>query len=144
MLDAAAVARLDPAITMDVAGAVYFPQDCHLNPSRFMASLRRRILAAGGIIESSVTINTIESHGGQVTAVVGGGRRFEGAKFVIAGGSWSGDLLKSVGMKLPLQAGKGYSLTLPTPPELPQLCSMAPGRFSYFPEPSPSLIEQRT
>ena len=124
VLDAAAAGLLDPAITLDVAGAVYFPQDCHLNPGRFMASLRRRVLAAGGIIESGVTVGTIATHGGKVTAVAGGGRRFEGAKFVIAGGSWSAELLKSVGMKLPLQAGKGYSLTLPTPPELPQLCSI--------------------
>jgi D-amino-acid dehydrogenase len=33
-------------------------------------------------------------------------------------------LLETIGLKLPLQAGKGYSLTLPAPPELPQLCSI--------------------
>lgn len=124
VLDATATALLDPAITMDVAGAVYFPQDCHLSPSRFMALIRRHILAAGGIIESGVTIDRVEIQTGKVVAVTGNGRRFEGGKFVIAGGSWSADLLKSVGLKLPLQAGKGYSLTLPSPPELPQLCSI--------------------
>jgi D-amino-acid dehydrogenase len=124
VLDAAATNLLDPAITMDVAGSVYFPQDCHLSPGRFMASIRRRILEAGGIIESGVIIDTIEIQAGKVVAVTGNGRRFEGGKFVIAGGSWSADLLKSVGLKLPLQAGKGYSLTLTTPPELPQLCSI--------------------
>ncbi|MES2659737.1 MAG: FAD-dependent oxidoreductase [Verrucomicrobiota bacterium] len=124
VLDAAATALLDPAITMDVAGAVYFPQDCHLSPSRFMASMRHRVLEAGGIIESGVVINAIETRVGQVVAVTGNSRKFEGEKFVIAGGSWSADLLKSVGLKLPLQAGKGYSLTLPSPPELPQLCSI--------------------
>ena len=124
VLDAAAAALLDPAVTMDVAGAVYFPQDCHLSPSRFMASMRRRVLAAGGTVESSVTIDMIETRGGKAVAVAGCGRRFEGTNFVIAGGSWTADLLKSVGMKLPLQAGKGYSLTLPSPPELPQLCSI--------------------
>ena len=124
VLDAVAAARLDPGITMDVAGAVYFPQDCHLSPSRFMTSMRRRVLAAGGIIESCVMVDTIETQGGKAVAVAGCGRRFEGTKFVIAGGSWTADLLKSVGLKLPLQAGKGYSLTLPAPPELPQLCSI--------------------
>lgn len=124
VIDAAATALLDPAITMDVAGAVYFPQDCHLSPSRFMASMRRRVQAAGGIIESGVTIDGIETHAGTVVALTGNGRRFEGEKFVIAGGSWTAGLLKSVGLKLPLQAGKGYSLTLPSPPELPQLCSI--------------------
>ncbi|HEX7260486.1 MAG TPA: FAD-dependent oxidoreductase [Luteolibacter sp.] len=124
VLDAAATALLDPAITMDVAGSVYFPQDCHLSPSRFMASMRRRVLAAGGVIESNVTIDAIEIRDGQVIGLTGGGRRFEGDQFVIAGGSWTAALLKSVGFQLPLQAGKGYSLTLPSPPELPQLCSI--------------------
>ncbi|MEO5917565.1 MAG: FAD-dependent oxidoreductase [Luteolibacter sp.] len=124
VLNAAATSQLDPAITMNVAGAVYFPQDCHLSPSRFMASIRKRVIAAGGIIESGVIVDHIETRGGQVVAVTGNGRRFEGDQFVVAGGSWSAGLLKSVGLNLPLQAGKGYSLTLPSPPELPQLCSI--------------------
>jgi D-amino-acid dehydrogenase len=124
LLDAKATAKLDPDITMDVAGAVHFPQDCHLSPARFVSSIRKRILELGGVIESSVNIDRIESGNGRVTAVSGNGKRFEGGKFVIAGGSWSAELLETIGLKLPLQAGKGYSLTLPSPPELPQLCSI--------------------
>ena len=124
VLDSAAAALLDPAITMDITGAVYFPDDCHLSPERFMASIRRRFLEAGGVIESGVCINAIETRGGKVVAVKGNGRRIEGGQFVVAGGSWSAKLLRSVGLRLPLQAGKGYSLTLPKPPELPELCSI--------------------
>jgi D-amino-acid dehydrogenase len=36
-------------------------------------------------------------------------------EFVLAGGSWSGAMLSGLGLRLPLQAGKGYSLTLPKP-----------------------------
>ena len=124
VLDAKATAALDPDITMDVAGSVYFPQDCHLDPARFVGSMRRRILELGGQIECGVNISQIETKQGRVTAVAGGGRRFEGGQFLIAGGSWSAGLLETIGLKLPLQAGKGYSLTLPTPPELPRLCSI--------------------
>jgi D-amino-acid dehydrogenase len=124
VVDAAGAARLDPAITMDVAGAVYFPQDCHLDPARFMAALRRRVIALGGEIVSGVEIDGIESKDGKVTALTGVGRRFEGEDFVIAGGSWTPLLLEQAGLKLPLQAGKGYSLTLPSPPELPRVCSI--------------------
>jgi D-amino-acid dehydrogenase len=66
----------------------------------------------------------VELRGGLVTAMVAGSRRYEGGKFVIAGGAWTAELLRSVGMKLPLQAGKGYSLTVDAPPELPELCSI--------------------
>ena len=124
VLDAKATAALDPDITMDVAGSVHFTQDCHLNPARFVATLRKRILALGCVIESNTLIDNIESGNGKVTAVSGNGKHFAADKFVIAGGSWSANLLEKVGMKLPLQAGKGYSLTLPTPPELPRLCSI--------------------
>lgn len=124
ILDASETAELDSSITMDVAGSVFFPQDCHLDPARFIASMRRRITELGGIFESGVMIDRIETKGGRVVAASSCSRRFEGGKFVVAGGSWSAELLKTIGLKLPLQAGKGYSLTLPSPPELPRLCSI--------------------
>ena len=130
VVDAADAARLDPGITMDVTGAVYFPQDCHLDPARFMSSMRRRVTALGGEIVSGVEIDAIETKGGRVSALVSDGRRadcggrFEGDEFIIAGGSWTPGLLEKAGIKLPLQAGKGYSLTLPNPPELPRVCSI--------------------
>jgi D-amino-acid dehydrogenase len=89
-----------------------------------MAAMRRRVSALGGVFESGLEIDRIEVRSGRVVSVSGGGRKFEGARFVLAGGSWTPGLLKAVGVKLPLQAGKGYSLTLPAPPELPRLCSI--------------------
>lgn len=124
VLDATAASKLDPGVTMSIAGAVHFPQDCHLDPARFMASMRRRVLALGGEIVSDIEIDHIEMRDGKVVALTGGGHRFEGDQFVIAGGSWTPGLLRQVGFKLPMQAGKGYSLTLPKPPELPEVCSI--------------------
>ncbi|MEY3894696.1 MAG: hypothetical protein RLZZ214_215 [Verrucomicrobiota bacterium] len=124
VIDAAAAAKLDPAVTMDVAGAVYFPEDCHLDPARFMAVMRRRVSELGGEFASGVEIDRIEVRSGRIVSVSGNGRKFEGGRFVLAGGSWTPKLLTGIGVKLPLQAGKGYSLTLPAPPELPRLCSI--------------------
>lgn len=124
VLDAAATAKADPGITMEVAGSVWFPQDCHLDPARFLAAMRGAVIALGGVIEHGVEIDRIDCGGGRVRAVSGGGRRIEADQFVVAGGSWSEDLLRQVGLRLPLQAGKGYSLTLEAPPELPGLCSI--------------------
>jgi len=43
---------------------------------------------------------------------------------VLCGGSWSPLLAKQVALKLPLQAGKGYSVTLNKPRQLPSLCAI--------------------
>ena len=36
VLDAKAAAKLEPGMRMNIAGGVYFPNDCHLPPARFM------------------------------------------------------------------------------------------------------------
>ena len=38
---------------------------------------------------------------------------FRADTYVLAGGAWSGALARRLGLKLPLEAGKGYSLTVP-------------------------------
>jgi D-amino-acid dehydrogenase len=48
----------------------------------------------------------------------------EGDEFVLAAGSWSPRASAGLGLRLPMQAGKGYSLTLPAPKQLPTLCSI--------------------
>jgi hypothetical protein len=48
----------------------------------------------------------------------------EGQEVVLCGGVWSAKLAKELDLKLPMQAGKGYSLTLANPKQLPELCSI--------------------
>ena len=52
------------------------------------------------------------------------GQEVQGRAVVLAGGAWTPELARSVGLKLPMQAGKGYSMTLKEPVQLPELCSL--------------------
>lgn len=124
VIDAAATAKMDPSITMNVAGSVWFPDDCHLNPAAFSALMRERVRAAGGEIHYGKELEKIEHNAGKVTAIHCGGTRHAVDQLLIAGGSWSAEILGQLGIRLSLQAGKGYSLTLPNPKQLPQLCSI--------------------
>ena len=45
-------------------------------------------------------------------------------QFVICGGAWSSSLADSLGIRLPLVSGKGYSMTLTEPVQLPSICSI--------------------
>ena len=129
VLDARQAAALDPGVTMNIQGAVYFPKDCHLAPDRFMALLQTQLEAAGTRFVWDTEITGWRREGSRLRAVQTTGTNAAAAEiaadeFVLAGGSWSPGLGQQLGLRIPLQAGKGYSLTLRAPRELPQLCSI--------------------
>lgn len=113
--------RLDPGVDMDVLGAVYFPEDAHLSPGRFMKQLEELILKAGVDVRWQSAVVSCETHRDRVRGVRTTNDLVAGDEFVIAGGAWSAKLTDELGLKLPLQAGKGYSLTLEKPRQLPRL-----------------------
>jgi D-amino-acid dehydrogenase len=91
-----------------------------MDPQRFLGEMRRRIKEQGGDVRHGVEVSGIEDG----MAVLTDGERVEGGAFVVAGGAWSPGLARSVGVQLPMQAGKGYSLTMTSPPQTPRTCSI--------------------
>jgi D-amino-acid dehydrogenase len=124
VLDAKQAAALDPGITMDVAGAVHYPKDCHLTPQAFMHTLKGLCEKAGVSFEWETDIASLRSEGSQIRAVMTSQGEVHGDEYILCLGSWSSTLSESMGLRLPMQAGKGYSLTLSKPRQLPQLCSI--------------------
>jgi D-amino-acid dehydrogenase len=114
VLDARGAAAREPGLALDVAGAVYFPLDAHLDPARLMASLRRR-----ASIEWSTEVTGWRARDGRIEAVRTGSGEVGGDEFVLAGGAWSTQLARQLGLTLPMLGGKGYSLTLDAPRRLP-------------------------
>lgn len=117
-------ARLDPNIRMDIAGAVYFPQDCHLSPQKLVAGLTRSLAANGVTFLWSTEAQRWRTEQRRIQAVRTSQGDLPADEIVLAGGAWSAKLAKSLGLRLLLQAGKGYSITLPQPRQLPTICSI--------------------
>lgn len=124
LLDAKQTADLDPGVRMDITGSVYFPKDCHLSPALFTAMLTRLCQEAGADFRWETEVTGWRTAGDRIAAVRTAVGEIAGDEFVLAGGSWSPLLTKDLGISLPMQAGKGYSLTLPAPRQLPALCSI--------------------
>jgi D-amino-acid dehydrogenase len=124
ILDAKRLAKLDPDVTMDVAGGVYFPKDCHLSPNRFMAGLKGQCDELGVSFSWEDEVTHLCGSEGQVACVKTQKGEHDMDELVLCGGSWSPNLARDLGLKIPMQAGKGYSLTLAKPRELPQICSI--------------------
>jgi D-amino-acid dehydrogenase len=119
-----AAAKIDPDVQMDIVGAIYFPKDCHLAPGRFMAGLKSKLTETGVKFLWDTNVESFENIRARIKSVRTSKGDLIADEFVLACGSWSSALAKQVGLNLPMQAGKGYSLTLPNPRELPRICAI--------------------
>jgi len=117
-------ASLDPNVTYSVAGSVYYPKDCHLDPMRLMSSLRSRLESLGVKLLYREHVTGWKKTGGRIAAVCTKDHEFDADEFVLCGGIWSDGLVRELKLRLPMQPGKGYSLTVPDPVELPSVCSI--------------------
>lgn len=124
VLDAKQTAARDPEVRMDVAGSVYFPLDCHLVPDRFLAGLEKRLHELGVQFLWNTPVVGWQRTGKNIAVACSSRGEHEADEFVLCGGVWSQNLTRELGLRLPLQAGKGYSLTLPRPRQLPQICAI--------------------
>ncbi len=124
VLDANALAALEPDVRMDVAGAIHFLQDCHLSPARFMAGLERELQRLGTTFSYETEASGFRVTNRRVDAVHTNRGEFFADEYVICGGAWSPAMAKGLCVSIPMQAGKGYSLTLANPRQLPQHCAI--------------------
>ena len=124
VLDAKATAALDPSVTMDVAGSVFFPKDCHLSPERFVAAIEDELKQHGTEILWQTKVLGFATEGEHLKAVKTSQGEVPTDELVLSGGVWSDEIVRSLQLKLPMQAGTGYSLTLKNPRQLPALCSI--------------------
>ncbi|HEX7861417.1 MAG TPA: FAD-dependent oxidoreductase [Verrucomicrobiae bacterium] len=124
VLNARDLAKLEPGARADVVGAIYFPKDCHLTPQRFMARMKQAAEQAGVKFQWGTNVRGFRRVGNEVRAVTTSSGEIQADEFVLCAGSWSTGVGREIGLKLPMQPGKGYTLTLPNPPALPTICSI--------------------
>jgi len=119
VLDRGQVQSLEPQVTLDVLGGILYPLDAHLVPSKLVASLTRVVQAGGATLVWETEVLGLRRRGDSVAAAVTSRGEVGGDEFVLAAGSWTPRLGRALGVRLPMQPGKGYSLTLSTPVQIP-------------------------
>jgi D-amino-acid dehydrogenase len=121
VLDGAALAAVEPALLPGMAGAIHFPGDAHLRPERLTSELARIVRAQGGIIEEQATVTALATGKGRVQGVATSNGPRRGRDVLLALGPWSAAMLAPLGLHLPVQPGKGYSITYSRPPLVPRV-----------------------
>jgi D-amino-acid dehydrogenase len=90
-----------------------------LIPDRFVHGMANLVRRQGGEICASTEVLSCETSGegsrGRVTRVVTTRGDFAPQQVVLAAGAWSPQVGQSLGLRLPVQPAKGYSITTPRP-----------------------------
>ncbi len=120
VLDAASVRALEPGIELNVVGGVHFPEDAHLDPGALMRAVQARLQADGVEFRFATQVVGFDVSSGSVRAVKvrstgGTDEAVTGDEVVLAAGAWTGRVARLLGLDLPMQPGKGYTLTLESP-----------------------------
>lgn len=127
-IDGAELSRMEPALKTGLAGAWHYTNDAHLRPDRLMSELRRRLLENGVEIRTGHEMSAFVAGNGTAQAVRTSAGEISADEFVVATGPLTPMLNKELGCKIPIQPGKGYSITMPRPavcPKYPMLLEEA-------------------
>ena len=113
-LSAAEAHEMEPAISREIAGAVYFPQSAHcVSPLDLGRRLAAHIAANGGqMVRDKVVALRPAAQGWTVETTR---RLMLAPRVLVAAGRWSDELLTPLGYCVPLEAERGYHLSLLDP-----------------------------
>ena len=122
------ISELSPNLRVDALGGVYYPQDGHVTPMQLVPEIARRAREMGVAVHTHTEVLAFERSGARISRVVTTRGDFTPEEVVLTAGSWSGVLARELGLRLPIQGGKGYSITFKRPleaPSLPIVCGEA-------------------
>ena len=116
LLESPDIASVEPAlaaVSSTLTGALHLPNDQTGDCNLFTRNLAQLAQGLGVEFRLGCTVQSISSHGDQITGVAIDGRLETADQYVMALGSYSRALLAPLGINLPVYPLKGYSLTVP-------------------------------
>jgi D-amino-acid dehydrogenase len=109
--------RREPSFRKEIVGAAHYTDSRIASPGKFVTKLAERVRQMGVEIHTETDVGRIDVNGRFKSVQTRSGKTFSADTLVIAAGVWTMDLARTIGINVPMQAGKGYhvNLTPPTP-----------------------------
>ena len=107
--------KVQPALSDQVRGAVHYKCDAHMTPNHFMEELKTWLQEHGVDFKLGQKVENVTIKGKQIVSLRTRDSNYEADEFVLASGSWTSKLAKTMGLKIPIQGGKGYSMDVRRP-----------------------------
>jgi D-amino-acid dehydrogenase len=113
--------RLEPALGGAVGCATRTTIDRHVAPESLVAGLAAHVRARGAVVREGVAVRALRRAGDEWALDGDEGEVAHADVVVLASALGTVDLLRPLGLKVPLVGAKGYSVTLPLPEGLPAM-----------------------
>lgn len=126
--------ELEPALRPDIAGALYVESERHVRPEKLLASAEQWLRENGVELRPHTEVVDFVIEGGRVRGVRTRDGIIEGDEVLLATGAEAAYLAGRAGFTLPMQAGKGYSITIRNPRlQLQRSMYLVEGRVALAP-----------
>ena len=102
--------KLEPNVNINAIGATYFKCDSHTTPHEFMTEMKSYLISKGVTIFTDEEVQDLEINNDVIVSITTEKQKLKADEFVLAAGSWTPLLSKKLGLKLLMQAGKGYRI----------------------------------
>jgi len=106
------IEKLEPNVQLDVKGAVFYDCDAHMTPEEYMGELLSFLKSNGVVFYTNEKVVDLELKQNKVSKVITDKRSLNTDEIVVSAGSWSPIVTKKLGLKIPIQAGKGYRINV--------------------------------
>ncbi len=103
----------------EARGGVHYHQDALLSPVQLLSALENRVDEEGGVLRPGIAVTGFEKEDGRIRVVRTPRNEWKANEVILAAGAWSASLARQIGVDLPIQPAKGYSVTYSNPVETP-------------------------
>ena len=104
---------LESNVKLDVLGGTLYKCDSHTTPHEFMANMKSHLINIGVVLLSNEEVRDIESKEEVITGIRTDKKMYRGDEYILSAGSWTALVARKMGIRLLLQAGKGYRINVP-------------------------------
>ncbi|MFE7229187.1 NAD(P)/FAD-dependent oxidoreductase [Streptomyces sp. NPDC057596] len=112
VLDGNEARGVEPSLSDEIGAAIRLHGQRYIDPGHYVHALADAVRARGGVIHEGTEVTEVRDETAGVTVVGGGdGERFDAV--VLATGAWLGRLARKFGVRSLVQAGRGYSFSVP-------------------------------
>jgi len=106
------IQAMEPHANIDAIGGIHYQCDWHTTPHEFMKELQDWLVGKGVKFYKNERVGDLQTLNGEIKSITTQNNTFTGDEFVLAAGSWSHMLSKKLGIRIPLEAGKGYRINV--------------------------------